>query len=174
MSAEPGSFADPSAPREKPCSRCGRWLPLEAFPVNRSAHWGRASRCRGCAREATRDWRRRNRDRENAERRARYRRDHPLFERPCVVCGRLFGSDLMRLSAALVASIGRALQHVRAPSRSPFPRWQERGLASPLHFHHRALRPREGVHAGRIALLKPNSAGREDRRCVARRRACCF
>ena len=32
----------------------------------------------------------RNRDAENAMRRARYRAANPLPERPCVVCGRLF------------------------------------------------------------------------------------
>jgi hypothetical protein len=83
-------FSDPWAPTEKPCSKCGEWLPLEAFPVNRRMHFGRGSRCRECAREATRDWRRRNRDHENADRRAGYREEHPLLKRPCNVCGRLF------------------------------------------------------------------------------------
>jgi hypothetical protein len=77
-------------PKEKPCSGCSRWLPLDAFPVNRRMHFGRSSRCRECAREATRDWRRRNRERENADRRAAYRKANPLPERACVVCGRLF------------------------------------------------------------------------------------
>jgi predicted nucleic acid-binding Zn ribbon protein len=84
------NFVSPFPTTEKPCSKCGRWLPVEAFPLNRSAFRGRGSRCRECAREATRDWRTRNRERENAERRARYRREHPLPERPCVVCGSIF------------------------------------------------------------------------------------
>jgi hypothetical protein len=53
-------------------------------------HLGRHSWCRECARAATRDWRERNRERENAERRAAYREANPLPERPCVVCGRPF------------------------------------------------------------------------------------
>jgi hypothetical protein len=78
VSAEPVDFADLWAPTDKPCSKCGRWLPLGDFPVNRRMHFGRGSRCRQCAREATADWRRRNRYRENAARRARYRAEHPL------------------------------------------------------------------------------------------------
>jgi Uncharacterized protein containing a Zn-ribbon (DUF2116) len=77
-------------PKEKPCSGCGRWFPLEAFPLNRSTYLGRGSRCRECAREASRDWRKRNRDEINAERRERYRAEHPLTEWHCVVCGDAF------------------------------------------------------------------------------------
>ena len=53
-------------------------------------HLGRSSACRECHREAVRNWRRRNRDQENAARRAAYRDANPLRERPCVVCGRPF------------------------------------------------------------------------------------
>jgi hypothetical protein len=77
-------------PKEKPCSGCGDWMPLESFPLNRRMYLGRGSRCRECAREAVRDWRRRNRDEINAERRARYRAEHPLREWHCVVCGEAF------------------------------------------------------------------------------------
>jgi hypothetical protein len=89
-------------PKEKPCSACSRWLPLEAFPLNRSRYLGRGSRCLECAREATRDWRRRNRERVNAERRAVYREAHPLPERPCVDCGEVFTAkrrDVVRCPA---------------------------------------------------------------------------
>lgn len=58
-------------PKEKPCSGCGDWLPRAPFPLNRRMYLGRGSRCRECAREATRDWRKRNRDEINAERRER-------------------------------------------------------------------------------------------------------
>ena len=75
---------------EKRCSHCSRWLPLSDFVANRRAYLGRSSWCRECHREAVRDWRRRNRERENAHRRKRYREQNPLPERPCVVCGRLF------------------------------------------------------------------------------------
>jgi hypothetical protein len=77
-------------PRERRCTGCCKWLPLEAFPANRRMHLGVSSRCRDCHREAVRDWRRRNRDRVNAERRAAYRAAHLRVERPCVVCGRSF------------------------------------------------------------------------------------
>jgi predicted nucleic acid-binding Zn ribbon protein len=77
-------------PTHKRCPNCSDWLPLEAFSSNRRAHLGRSSWCRDCARAATRDWRERNRNQENAQRRQRYRDDHPLIERPCVVCGRPF------------------------------------------------------------------------------------
>jgi predicted nucleic acid-binding Zn ribbon protein len=72
---------------EKFCSKCGDLLPLEKFPRNRGMHLGVSSRCRECHREATRDWRERNRDEINAERRAEYREQHPLPEKRCVVCG---------------------------------------------------------------------------------------
>jgi hypothetical protein len=51
---------------------------------------GRSSRCRGCHREATRDWWERNRDEINAARRKEYREKHPLPVRRCIVCGKSF------------------------------------------------------------------------------------
>jgi Uncharacterized protein containing a Zn-ribbon (DUF2116) len=87
-------------PTEQSCGGCSRWLPLEAFPPNRSRYLGRGSRCRECAREATRDWRRRNRDYElayNAERRERYRAEHPPAQWHCVVCGEAFAGRSDRL-----------------------------------------------------------------------------
>jgi hypothetical protein len=49
-----------AVPTEKLCSNCSRWLPLEVFERNVRTHFGRHSWCRDFAREATRDWRRRN------------------------------------------------------------------------------------------------------------------
>lgn len=74
-------------PTPKRCSSCTDWLPLDELPRNRRMHLGRSSRCRECHREATRDWRQRNRVKLNAARRVEYRAEHPLPERPCVVCG---------------------------------------------------------------------------------------
>jgi predicted nucleic acid-binding Zn ribbon protein len=85
--AKIGNHLEPDGRR---CTGCCRWLSLEEFPANHRMHLGVSSRCRECHREAVRDWRRRNRDRENADRRAAYRAAHPRVERPCVVCGRLF------------------------------------------------------------------------------------
>jgi hypothetical protein len=82
---------------EELCSGCSRVLPLEAFPPNRRMYSGRGSRCRECARKATKDWRDRNRDQINAERRARYRAEHPLREWHCVVCGEAFQSRRQQL-----------------------------------------------------------------------------
>jgi hypothetical protein len=82
---------------EQLCSGCSRVLPLEAFPPNRRMYSGRGSRCRECARKATKDWRDRNRDEINAERRARYRAEHPLSEWHCVVCGEAFQSRRQQL-----------------------------------------------------------------------------
>jgi hypothetical protein len=65
-------------------------LPLASFPANRRMHLGVSSRCRECHRQATADWRRRNRDVVNAARRAEYREAHPLPTRACVICGQLF------------------------------------------------------------------------------------
>lgn len=64
-------------------------------------HLGVSSRCRNCHREATKDWRDRNRERLNAERRAAYREEHPRAERDCVQCGRPFEGRL----DALVCSV---------------------------------------------------------------------
>ena len=78
---------NPWAPTEKRCSSCSRWLSLEDFPRNERMHFGRHSWCRDCAREATRDWRRRNPDLMqwmNERRRLGER------ERDCVDCGASF------------------------------------------------------------------------------------
>jgi hypothetical protein len=75
---------------EKQCTGCCEWLPLDEFPRNRRMHLGRSSRCRNCHRASTKDWRDRNHERVNAERRAAYREAHPRVERSCVQCGRPF------------------------------------------------------------------------------------
>jgi hypothetical protein len=54
---------------EKKCSKCRRWGPLEDFPPNPNLSSGLSSWCRECHRNSVRDWRRRNRERENARRR---------------------------------------------------------------------------------------------------------
>jgi predicted nucleic acid-binding Zn ribbon protein len=77
-------------PTHKHCSSCGEWLPLEDFVANHRTHLGRSSWCRVCHRAATREWRDRNRERVNAERRAAYRAEHPRPEKRCVVCGETF------------------------------------------------------------------------------------
>jgi hypothetical protein len=65
-------------PENKRCSRCRRWLPAEAFRVERSRskelwrQWRLSSWCVECMRGATRRWREANRERINAERRAEY------------------------------------------------------------------------------------------------------
>ena len=56
--------------REKVCAKCHRWGELADFPANGKASSGRSSWCRSCHRDAVRDWRRRNREIENARRRA--------------------------------------------------------------------------------------------------------
>ena len=74
-------------PTEKMCSNCSRLLPLESFPRNERMHFSRHSWCRECAREATRDWRRRN-----PELVAWMNEQRRLGERAkdCVDCGRSF------------------------------------------------------------------------------------
>ena len=54
---------------EKVCAKCRRWGALADFPADRKMSSGRSSWCRECHREAVRDWRRRNREIENARRR---------------------------------------------------------------------------------------------------------
>jgi predicted nucleic acid-binding Zn ribbon protein len=80
-------MTDPWLPTVKHCSCCGAWLPLESFPANRRMHLGVSSRSKECHRAATKDWRDRNRERVNEERRCAYREAHPVEVRPCVVCG---------------------------------------------------------------------------------------
>ncbi len=62
---------------EKFCSACRKWHPVADFPRSSIQSSGLSSWCRECHREAVRDWRRRNRERENARRREAYRRDMP-------------------------------------------------------------------------------------------------
>ncbi len=71
----------------KPCSKCGKWFPLEAFTRNRRAYLGRSSWCKACHRKSVRAWRAKHRDEENALRRERYRQAHPLPDRHCIECG---------------------------------------------------------------------------------------
>lgn len=83
----PARSVNPWAPTEKFCKHCSRWLSVEDFPLNRHMHLGRGSWCRACAREATRDWRRRNPELMqwiNERRRLGER------QRDCVDCGQLF------------------------------------------------------------------------------------
>jgi len=60
---------------EKVCAKCRRWGEPADFPPSPMQSSGLSSWCRECHREAVRDWRRRNRERENARRREAYRRD---------------------------------------------------------------------------------------------------
>jgi DNA-directed RNA polymerase subunit RPC12/RpoP len=74
-------------PTAKICRNCSRFLPLEEFPRNERQHFGRGSWCRDCAREATRDWRRRNPELMswmNKQRRLGER------EKDCLDCGQPF------------------------------------------------------------------------------------
>jgi hypothetical protein len=75
---------------------------VEEFGANRRMFGGLHSYCRACARRATRVWRQRNRDEENARRRERYRELHPLpADRRFVQCGGPMGD---RKADALVCS----------------------------------------------------------------------
>lgn len=56
----------------KRCTSCCEWLPFEDFPAHKRMHNGLSSHCRKCHREATQDWRRRNRDEINRARREAY------------------------------------------------------------------------------------------------------
>ena len=58
---------------EKVCSRCRRWAELADFPPSPLQSSGLSSWCRPCHVAAVRDWRARNRDRNNARRREAYR-----------------------------------------------------------------------------------------------------
>jgi predicted nucleic acid-binding Zn ribbon protein len=124
---------------KKQCSRCHRLLPLDEFVANPRAFLRRSSHCRKCHRESVRDWRARNRERVNADRRQAYREAHPLPERPCVVCGQLFrrrpdalvcGEDCRRtrrleqrkrLGAAAINGVPRPITHAlcESPRRRP-------------------------------------------------------
>ena len=101
---------------EKRCSNCSQFLPLDAFVANRGAWKGLSSWCRECHRQATRDWRARNRDELNARRREQYRLEHPLHEgRRCGECGREIPAT--RNANALVCSPA-CRQARQAPQRS--------------------------------------------------------
>lgn len=54
------------------CVHCDQFKPLDAFPTNDRISTGRSSWCTPCHRHATREWRARHRDEENARRRAAY------------------------------------------------------------------------------------------------------
>jgi hypothetical protein len=60
---------------EKVCSKCRRWGELTDFPADGKMSSGRSSWCRPCHANAVRDWRRRNREIENARRRANPQED---------------------------------------------------------------------------------------------------
>jgi hypothetical protein len=75
-------------PTHRRCTKCSQWLPFSAFPKHARMHNGISSHCRDCHREATNDWRERNRDELNERRRTAYRDEHPRAERACVVCGK--------------------------------------------------------------------------------------
>jgi hypothetical protein len=104
---------------EKFCSKCGDWLPLEEFPRNRRMHLGVSSQCRECHRAASKDWRDRNRERVNAERRAAYREEHPRVERDCVQCGRPFTGRPDALVCSKACRRVRRLEQRRERPRSP-------------------------------------------------------
>ncbi len=57
----------------KICSKCHRWAALPDFPPSPMQSSGLSSWCRSCHAAAVRDWRVRNRDRNNARRREAYR-----------------------------------------------------------------------------------------------------
>ncbi len=104
-------------PTHKRCSNCGGWLQLDAFPANRRMHLGVSSRCRVCHREATRDWRERNRDELNERRRAAYRDEHPRAERPCVVCEKPHSRRLGALVCSEECRNARKAEQRRARGR---------------------------------------------------------
>ncbi len=62
---------------EKICSKCRRWGALDDFPADGRMGSGRSSWCRPCHANAVRDWRRRNRERENARRRTQKPQEVP-------------------------------------------------------------------------------------------------
>jgi hypothetical protein len=79
----------------KRCTKCGGWLPVEAFRENPRLGSGRNSWCRGCCVEAVRRWRAENPDRV-AE--ANVRRRVVEREFVCVECGEMFRSRRVRLT----------------------------------------------------------------------------
>jgi len=94
---------EPLVATHKRCSRCSRWLPLEAFPGNRRMKAGRSSWCRECHREAVRDWRREHPEEIEASNAAR--RLPPLREaRICSECSKPFTARRRRGTAPLTCS----------------------------------------------------------------------
>ena len=67
---------------EKFCSACRKWHPVADFPRSSTQSSGLSSWCKEAHRDAVRNWRARNRERENARRREAYRRRHARVE-PC-------------------------------------------------------------------------------------------
>jgi hypothetical protein len=68
----------------KRCPHCSKWLPFEAFSVNRRLKSGRSCWCKECARAAQARWRVKNAELINAARRLGER------ERDCVDCVETF------------------------------------------------------------------------------------
>lgn len=65
---------------EKACTRCGRWLSLRAFRVDRDKTDGRTTRCRECMSELWHAWKSRNVEYERRRERlkaAQWRRENP-------------------------------------------------------------------------------------------------
>jgi hypothetical protein len=82
-------------PTHKHCTRCGGWLPVEAFHANRKLSSGLNSWCKACQVEGNRQWRADNPSKvaeANAARRVRER------EFMCVECGDPFRSRRVRLT----------------------------------------------------------------------------
>jgi hypothetical protein len=74
----------------KVCKHCGLRKPAGEFRKNPRCRDGLSSWCAACHRSAVRDWRSRNRERENARNRERYRakRDEELrLEREAYLAG---------------------------------------------------------------------------------------
>ncbi len=62
---------------EKFCSACRKWHPVADFPRSSILSSGLSSWCKEAHREAVRAWRRRNREIENARRRAQNPQEDP-------------------------------------------------------------------------------------------------
>ena len=78
----------------KHCTRCGRWLPLDAFSRTEYTSFGWSARCKECAAVATQEWRERN-----PEYIADYNeaRRIPPTKLTCVECGSQFEGRRDRL-----------------------------------------------------------------------------
>jgi len=71
---KPARSAQITLDGQKFCSACREWHPVADFPRSSTQSSGLSSWCKEAHREAVRDWRRRNREIENARRREAYRR----------------------------------------------------------------------------------------------------